>query len=74
MAVVLMDAPYRMAALLDDVGRVYGGQQPVVLACDLTLPDERIYRGTLDEVRRQAGGRKSEFVLVIHASPGRSRR
>jgi 16S rRNA (cytidine1402-2'-O)-methyltransferase len=65
MPVVLMDAPYRMAALLTDVASVFGGEQPVMLACDLTLPQERVYRGTADSVLAEIGARKSEFVLVV---------
>ena len=63
--VVLMDTPYRMAALMRDVASVFGTNHQVVLACDLTLPSERIYRGTAGAVLEQIKERKSEFVLVI---------
>lgn len=66
MTVVLMDTPYRMAALLDDVARTFGKGAQVTLACDLTLPKETIYRGTAGEVKQQAGQRKAEFILIIH--------
>jgi 16S rRNA (cytidine1402-2'-O)-methyltransferase len=63
--VVLLDAPYRMVALLRDVAAIFGGDQPVMLACDITLPGEHIYRGSAREVLAQVGERESEFVLVI---------
>jgi 16S rRNA (cytidine1402-2'-O)-methyltransferase len=66
MTVVLMDTPYRLAALLDDVSRTFGKGAQVTLACDLTLPKESIYRGRLNEVKQQAGQRKAEFILIIH--------
>jgi 16S rRNA (cytidine1402-2'-O)-methyltransferase len=67
MPVVLMDTPYRLGALLDDVAKVFGAGQAVTVACDLTLPSEKIYRGSAASVRKQVGQRKAEFVLVIHA-------
>ncbi len=66
MPVVLMDTPYRMGALLDDVAKVFGKGQPVTLAADLTLPKETIYRGSAAEVRHQVQKRKAEFILIVH--------
>jgi 16S rRNA (cytidine1402-2'-O)-methyltransferase len=65
MPVVLLDTPYRLRPLLEEVSRVFGGKQPVILACDLTLPAERIYRGEVQDVLRQTGGKKCEFVLIL---------
>jgi 16S rRNA (cytidine1402-2'-O)-methyltransferase len=66
MPVVLMDTPYRLAAVLDDVSKTFGKGAQVTLACDLTLPKETIYRGRVNEVKQQAGPRKAEFILIIH--------
>jgi len=63
--VVLMDTPYRMAALMRDVASVFGIKRQVVLACDLTLPSEHIYRGTAGAVLKQVENQKREFVLII---------
>lgn len=63
--VILMDTPYRMVALLNDVAAVFGEKHQVMLACDLTLPSERIYRGEIGAVLRQLEKRKSEFVLIL---------
>lgn len=64
--VILMDTPYRMTTLLRDVAKVFGKGQPITLACDLTLPKETIYRGTVDSIYKQTNGRKAEFILIIH--------
>ena len=66
LAVVLMDAPYRMGALLGDVAREWGADWHVTLAVDLTLPSEAIYRGPVGGVTQRVKGQKAEFVLVIH--------
>lgn len=63
--VVLMDTPYRLGALLDDVIKVFGKNIWVTVAYDLTLPTETIYRGEAEYVRKQIGPRKGEFVMVV---------
>jgi len=68
MPVVLMDTPYRLSALLEDVSRIFGKNQMVTLACDLTLPGEAIYRGSLESIIKQTAQRKAEFVLIIHTN------
>jgi 16S rRNA (cytidine1402-2'-O)-methyltransferase len=70
MPVVLMDTPYRLAALLDDVSKTFGKNQTVTLACDLTLPSEAIFRGSIEAVTKHAAQRKAEFVLIIHMNVG----
>lgn len=64
--IILMDTPYRMDAILKDTLKAFGSGKNAVLACDLTLPNEIIYRGTLGEIAKQAGGKKAEFILVIY--------
>ncbi len=64
--IILMDAPYRLAALLVDLEDAYGGGTQITLAMDLTLPGETIFRGTIAEASRKVGQRKSEFVLIVH--------
>jgi 16S rRNA (cytidine1402-2'-O)-methyltransferase len=65
MPVVLMDTPYRLGALLDDVIKVFGKGCIVTVAFDLTMPTETIYRGDVEEVRKQVGPRKGEFIMVV---------
>lgn len=64
--IVLMDTPYRMDAVLKDVIKTFGSGKKAVLACDLTLPGEIIYRGNLGEIYKRAGGKKAEFILVTY--------
>ena len=67
--IVLMDAPYRLMELLGEIGEVFSPAQPVILACDLTLPTERIYRGPVEAVAKQVEKKKSEFVLIVSLPP-----
>lgn len=66
MAIVIMDTPYRLGTILDDVGKVFGSGQRITLAMDITLPSETILRGRQDEIRKRVGPRKAEFILIIH--------
>jgi 16S rRNA (cytidine1402-2'-O)-methyltransferase len=70
--VILMDTPYRLARLLEEVCQVFGKKQIITLACDLTQTGEFIFRGTVDDVRKQVAHRKAEFILIIHAAGKRS--
>ena len=63
--IILMDTPYRLKALLEDVGKVFGKQVYVTVAFDLTLSSETIMRGGAAEVIRQVGSRKGEFILIV---------
>lgn len=64
--IILMDAPYRLAALLADLEEAYGGSATITLAMDMTLPGETIFRGTIAAAEKSIGQRKSEFVLIVH--------
>lgn len=64
--IILMDAPYRLVPLLDDLDEVYGGGATITLAMDITLPGETIFRGTISEAKKSLSQRKSEFVMVVH--------
>jgi 16S rRNA (cytidine1402-2'-O)-methyltransferase len=66
MPVVLMDTPYRLFALLQDVASTFGKGHRVTVAADLTQPREKIYRGPVSEVLQQVAERKAEFIMIIH--------
>jgi len=70
MAVVLMDAPYRLKALLEDVTYVFGQDHPVMLGCDLTMPGEKVLHGSLREVSARTAGKKCEYVLIVAGRKG----
>ena len=66
MPVVLMDTPYRLFAMLQDVASTFGKGHQVTVAADLTQPREKIYRGPVSEVIQQVAERKAEFIMIIH--------
>ncbi|HNW94876.1 MAG TPA: 16S rRNA (cytidine(1402)-2'-O)-methyltransferase [Anaerolineaceae bacterium] len=63
--IILMDTPYRLGKLLLEVQQAFGKKQRVFLACNLTLPGEKLYNGTVEEIIRQANNRKAEFILIL---------
>jgi 16S rRNA (cytidine1402-2'-O)-methyltransferase len=65
--IILMDTPYRLEKMLQEVKTVFGKNCTITLAVDLTLESEHIYHGWVSEVIRQAGSRKGEFILIIHS-------
>ncbi len=73
MAVILMDTPYRLVRLMDEVVKAFGKGHRATLACDLSLPEERIFRGSLGEIQHQVGARKAEFILILHPPISRAR-
>lgn len=64
--VVIMDTPYRLPKLLEELETLLDKGCQATLACDLTLPSETILRGKLDVIRKKVGLRKAEFMLMIH--------
>jgi len=64
--VVVMDTPYRLYALLQDVAATFGKGHSITLAADLTQPQEKIFRGPVGEILKQISEKKAEFILIIH--------
>jgi len=62
---ILMDTPYRLGRLLDEVARTFGKDQMAFLGCDLTLPNELILHGRIDEISRRVANQKREFILIL---------
>jgi 16S rRNA (cytidine1402-2'-O)-methyltransferase len=64
---ILLDAPYRLMPLLTSVRDELGAERQVAVACNLTMPDERIVRGTASQVLEEFERRpfKGEFVLMV---------
>jgi 16S rRNA (cytidine1402-2'-O)-methyltransferase len=69
--VVLFEAPPRVAATLDDLVEVCGGDRPVAVARELTKVHEETFRGTLadavDHVANQPP--RGEHVIVLGGAP-----
>jgi 16S rRNA (cytidine1402-2'-O)-methyltransferase len=64
---VVFDAPYRLLAVLEDLRGALGAERRVVVACNLTMPDENIVRGTAAQVAAHFAKHpfKGEFVVVV---------
>ncbi len=65
--VLLLEAPYRLAQLLDELAEGFGPKREAFVAMDLTLPKERVARGTLFSLCEEFRNRpfKGEFVIVL---------
>ncbi len=72
--VILMDTPYRLMALLRDLAEAFAHRR-ICIAYNLTLPDERIYHGTAEELFKDLGQKeiKGEFVIVVEGKNSGSR-
>jgi 16S rRNA (cytidine1402-2'-O)-methyltransferase len=66
--IVLLDTPYRLKTLLNDVVKIFGKNVQVVLAYQLTMKDEKYYRGNAEKVLGIAEKQnlKGEFVLMVN--------
>ena len=66
--IVLMDTPYRLKALMEDVVKLLGSNIPCVLAFELTKEREKFYRGNAGNILNIAEKEKlkGEFVLIIN--------
>ena len=64
---VIMDTPYRLITLLEDVVNILGSGIKTVLAYELTTPDEKFIRGSAKEVLDEVKSKnlKGEFVLLL---------
>ncbi|MEO6694694.1 MAG: 16S rRNA (cytidine(1402)-2'-O)-methyltransferase [Ignavibacteria bacterium] len=63
---VIMDAPYRLKALLKDIYEVFD-QRKLCVAFNITMEDEKKFRGSAADVLEQIGedNLKGEFVIII---------
>lgn len=64
---VLFDTPYRLSAVLADLRATLEPTRRVVVACNLTMPDETVVRGTIAHVWEhfQKNPFKGEYVILI---------
>jgi 16S rRNA (cytidine1402-2'-O)-methyltransferase len=65
--IVLMDTPYRLKTILEDIAKLWNKNIHMVLAYELTKEREKFYRGTCGEVLKFAvmENLKGEFVLIV---------
>lgn len=64
---VLMDTPYRLKALLEDI-KITFPERRICIGFNLTTESEKIFRGTAGEVLNYIGEEnlKGEFVIIIN--------
>jgi 16S rRNA (cytidine1402-2'-O)-methyltransferase len=74
--IILLEAPYRLSQLLDELTDGFGPKREACVAMDLTLPKERVARGTLFSLREEFRNRpfKGEFVIVLRGNARDARR
>lgn len=65
-SIVLMDTPYRLGKLLEEVKEFFGAGKLITLAIDLTQESESVIHGPVQEVINKVGSRKGEFILILH--------
>jgi len=65
--IVLLEAPYRLAQVLDDLVAGFGPSRRACVAMELSMPKERVVRGSLLSLRDQfkESPFKGEFVVVL---------
>lgn len=65
--IVLMDTPYRLKSLMEDIVKLLGSNIPCVLAFELTKEKEKFYRGNTGNILKivEKENLKGEFVLII---------
>jgi 16S rRNA (cytidine1402-2'-O)-methyltransferase len=66
---IFFEAPHRIAATLQDLAQILGGERAAVVARELTKMHESIYRGTLNElcerVARDVDMARGEITLLV---------
>ncbi len=67
---VIMEAPYRFKPLIEDCLAAFGRNRKAVAAVDMTMPTERVIRGTLGEINNKfkESPFKAEFVMIVDAA------
>ena len=62
---VLMDAPYRLKALLKDIEEIFESRR-IFVAFNITMNDEKQFRGTASEILDEIGEEnlKGEFIII----------
>lgn len=61
---VLMDTPYRMKKLLEELAAINGNRE-AFLAMDLNAKSEHLIKGSLSEIAKKAPDEKKEFILIL---------
>ena len=70
--IVILETPYRLKVLLTDVEKIFGKEQSIVVAFELTTEREKFFRGNISSIIKDISSNnlKGEFVLIVDNSPG----
>lgn len=65
--IIIMETPYRLKSILNDITKVFSEKTKGVIAFNLTLPTEEFYRGSIKDLLKlvEEKNLKGEFVLII---------
>lgn len=68
--IVLMETPYRLKKIISEIKHYFTSNQYIVLAYKLTMPEQVILRGKIEEIEKiiDQDKLKGEFVLIIDNS------
>ena len=61
--IVLMETPYRLTRLLEELNGLWKGQ--AFMALDLCMPSQELILGSISDIARRCKGQKREFVLIL---------
>jgi 16S rRNA (cytidine1402-2'-O)-methyltransferase len=64
---ILLEAPYRLAQILDEMVVSIGRDRQAAVCMDITMPSERVIRGTLLQIQQHFAAQpfKGEYVIVV---------
>jgi 16S rRNA (cytidine1402-2'-O)-methyltransferase len=62
---ILMDTPYRMKRLLEELQEVFGKKREIFLALDLNAESEELLRGSASHLLKSISNYKREFILIL---------
>lgn len=63
--IILMDTPYRLKKILNELESFFPDRE-ILLALNLTQPDEQILEGHIQKLKSQIKHEKAEFILMIY--------
>jgi 16S rRNA (cytidine1402-2'-O)-methyltransferase len=74
--IVILDTPYRLVQLLTDVSKTFGQRQKIVVAFNISMKDEKYFRGSVSDILKKISQPrlKGEFVLLIDNKDIRKRK
>lgn len=70
--VILMDTPYRMGRLLEELAAKFPTRK-VLLGCDFTQASETVIEASASDLPALVGERKAEFILALFPADGADR-